>query len=139
MESINKARKVILDTNFLLIPAQFGLDIFQDIERICDFRPEILVFDKSMDEIDNIIKKQKGKAREAAKIALNLVKIQQNNKKINIIPAKTGYIDREILDFTQKEPKTAIATQDLALRKKLREKGIKTIIMRQKSHLEFED
>ncbi|MBW2991754.1 hypothetical protein KY345_00870 [Candidatus Woesearchaeota archaeon] len=30
-------RKIILDTNFLLIPGQFKIDIFSEIRRICDF------------------------------------------------------------------------------------------------------
>ena len=43
--------QVILDTNFLLIPSQFGVDVFSEIERLVHERHEVCVLDKSLDEL----------------------------------------------------------------------------------------
>ena len=51
-------KTVLLDTNFLLIPAQFKVDIFSEIDRICTFQYEIAVLDKTIDELNKIIKEQ---------------------------------------------------------------------------------
>ena len=42
--------KIILDTNFLMIPSMFKVDIFSEIERICDFKYELCIVDKTLDE-----------------------------------------------------------------------------------------
>lgn len=131
-----ETKKIILDTNFLLIPAQFGLDIFTELRKTCNFSYKLYMIDKSKDEIANIARQQKGAAKKAAEMTQKLLKNFINNNKINIIPAKTAYIDREILDISGKD--TLVATQDAVLRKKLKEKGVKTIIMRQRKYLAIE-
>jgi len=128
-----KKKKIILDTNFLLIPAQFGLDIFKELQKICDFTYELLVFDKTLNELKKSSEKEKGVQKQALKITLSLMESMENNNKLNIIPAKSSYIDKEILETADKD--TLVATQDSELRKKLHDKGIKTIIMRQKKYL----
>ncbi|MBD3312908.1 nucleotide-binding protein [Candidatus Woesearchaeota archaeon] len=131
-----ETKKIVLDTNFLMIPAQFGLDITEEIDRIANFPYKLLIFDKSLEELSNVVKKQKGADKEAARTTKILVHELVNNNKLNIIPAKTAYIDQEILDFADKD--TIVATQDVALRSRLKKRGIKTIIMRQKKHLLIE-
>ncbi|HLC99260.1 MAG TPA: hypothetical protein VJC00_04610 [Candidatus Nanoarchaeia archaeon] len=129
-------KRIILDTNFLLIPAQFGLDIFTELDKTLDYSYSLFIMDKSLEELKEASKQQKGALKEAVKVTLSLVKSMKDNNKLNIIPAKTSYIDREILETADKE--TLVATQDLELRKKLHEKGIKTIVMRQRKHLVIE-
>lgn len=123
-------QKILLDTNFLLIPAQFGVDIFTELQRVCDFRYKLYIFDSTLKELENIGEKQKGKQKEAAKITLLLIK----NKNINIIPADSAYVDKAVLGL----PKGyIIATQDFGLKAKLKEKGFKIITLRQKKYLEM--
>ena len=129
-------KRIILDTNFLLIPAQFGLDIFTELDKTLDYSYSLFIMDKSLEELKEASKQQKGALKEAVKVTLSLVKSMKDNNKLNIIPAKTSYIDREILETADKE--TLVATQDLELRRKLHEKGIKTIVMRQRKHLVIE-
>ena len=43
---------IVLDTNFLITALKFRIDIFDDIEKICDFDYEIAVLDKSLDELN---------------------------------------------------------------------------------------
>ena len=54
-------KKIILDTNFLLIPSQFNVDIFTEIDRICLFKYKLCVLDETINELNSIIEKQKGK------------------------------------------------------------------------------
>lgn len=131
-----ETKKIILDTNFLLIPAQFGLDIFTELRKTCNFSYKLYMIDKSISELANMARQQKGAQKKAAEMTQKLLKNFINNNKINIIPAKTAYIDREILDISGKD--ILVATQDAVLRKKLKEKGVKTIIMRQRKYLAIE-
>jgi rRNA-processing protein FCF1 len=122
-------KKIILDTNFLLIPIQFKLDIFSEIDRICLFKYKLYIIDKTIDELKEIIKNQKGKHKLAAKIALQLIK----KKNINKIKTKQGKVDDLILDSLDKD--TILATQDELLRKKALKKGTKLIVLRAKKYL----
>jgi len=124
-------KKILLDTNFLMICAQFKVDIFSEIERICNFNYKLYVLDKTVDELKNIIKKQKGKHKESAKIGLQLLKI----KKIEII--KTDSFEKTddiIVEYAYKKD-YIVATQDKDLKRKLINQGTMTIILKQKKML----
>lgn len=124
-------KKIILDTNFLMIPLQFKVDIFSELERICQFNYKICIFEQSMDELNNILEKQKGKSRNAARFALKLV----NLKNIGVLGAEGRSVDSIILKNADKD--TIVATQDGLLKKKLLEKGVSVIILRQKKYLQL--
>ena len=59
-------RKIILDTNFLLIPVQFGVDIFSEFDRICNFKYELVVVPETVTELEGIIN---GKGSKKDKMA----------------------------------------------------------------------
>jgi len=122
-------KKIILDTNFLLIPIQFKVDIFTEIDKICLFKYKLFIVDKTVDELKKIIEGQKGKHKFAAKIALQLIK----KKNISVIKTKEGKVDDLILELLNKD--CILATQDNLLRKKAVKKGIKTIALRSKKYL----
>jgi len=123
--------KIILDTNFLLIPAEFGIDIFTEIERIIDFEHELCVIDKTLEELDKIMAEQKGKDKRAAKLAKDMVL----RKGLKIINTTTqGNADKAILEIAEKA-KIVVATQDKLLRAELKKKGAYLIGLRQKKHL----
>ena len=124
-------KKIIIDTNFLMIPIQFRVDIFSEIDRICNFNYKLYIFDKSIDELKNIVKKQAVKNRKAAQFALKLVKL----KNIGIIKSEKENVDALILNNLGED--TIVATQDLLLKKKLLEKGASVIILRQKKYLQL--
>ena len=122
-------KKVILDTNFLLIPVQFKVDIFSEIDRICLFAYKLYIVDKTINELEKIIETEKPKDKMAAKIALQLIK----RKKVDIIKTAEGKVDDIILDLLGKD--SILATQDALLRKKARKRGNKVIVLRSKKHL----
>lgn len=124
-------KKIIIDTNFLMIPLQFRVDIFSEIDRICNFNYKLFIFEESINELKNIIEKQTGKNRKAAQFALKLVKL----KNINLIKSEKKNVDSLILENASKD--TIVATQDVLLKKKLLKKGASVIILRQKKYLQL--
>jgi len=134
--------KIIFDTNFLLIPGSLKVDIFSEINRIMDEPYELFIVSKTFDELQNIIENQRGKYKEYAKIALQLIKTK--NIKVIDVKQKSLYMksdfEEHIVDdilLQISDEKTIIATQDKELKKKLSLKGIKTIILRNKKHVEL--
>jgi hypothetical protein len=127
-------KKIILDTNFLLIPSQFKLDIFSEIRRIADFKYELFIIDKTIDELKEIIasKQQKQKNKLAAKIALQLIE----KYKLKKIKTEEDLVDNAIISLANKKD-YIIATQDKLLKSKLKKKSIPLIILRQKSYLQI--
>ena len=127
----NNYKKILLDTNFLLIPYQFKVDIFAQIDRIMHFQYKIFVLDKSVEELKKVIKEQKGKSKDAAKIALKLVAI----KNIGIIRTESDKkTDDAIVELSRKD-KYIVATQDKDLKRRLIDHGIEVIVLRQKKIL----
>ncbi|MBI2139863.1 nucleotide-binding protein [Candidatus Woesearchaeota archaeon] len=124
-------KAVILDTNFLLIPGQFRIDIFSEIERLCDFPYRLKMIDKTMDELRHIISAQKGRHKASASLALQLVKA----KDIDVIPGLPDEsVDSSIISISDKK-NYVVCTLDKELRRQLKEKGIPMIVMRQKKYL----
>lgn len=122
--------KILLDTNFLLIPTQFKVDIFSEIERIANFPYKLYILKQTIDELKNIIEKQRGKHREAANLALKLIK----QKDLNTIKnSQKGIVDDIILNIV--DSGFIVATQDKELKKALKNKKIKTISLRAKKYL----
>ena len=123
-------RKVILDTNFLLIPFSENVDIFSELERILDFKFEICVLDKTIDELNKIMSEQSGKNRKAADLGLKLIKA----KALKIIKSKSDLnTDQFLIQKTSKND--IIATQDKILKKALLNQGHSIIVLRKKKYL----
>lgn len=126
-------KQIIIDTSMLIAAAQFRADIFSEISRICLFNYHLCIIDRTIDELNRIYEGQKGRHKAAAKLALALLKPQ----KIMVIDTRkidSGYVDRLILE-TAKKGESVVATQDIVLKRKLKEKGIQVITLRQKKHL----
>ncbi len=128
---IHKRVKVILDTNFLLIPASLGVDVFSQIKEI-EPKAELFIIDKTIDELEKIRSRQKGRNKKSAEIALQMI----NKFRIKILKTTTFKNVDEIIE-EKAEKGYAIATQDMALKRKLKNKA-KLIFLRQKKHVVIE-
>jgi uncharacterized protein len=124
-------KKVILDTNFLLVPGQFHVDIFSEVERILHEPFEMCIVEKTIEELNRIVMSGGRDDKFAAKLALVLA-IQKNLKRLPSSSRK-GYADDDIVQVSDKS--TYVATQDAILRKRVMEKGAKVIGLRQKKYL----
>ncbi len=125
--------KILLDTNFLMIPGQFRLDIFREIKKIAEFNYKVYILDLSLEELKKIALKGSGKDKKAAKLALELVKTQH----IKIIPTKTKELEGLYADdiIVRLADDYIIGTLDKELKKRL--SGKRLIILRQKKYLEL--
>jgi uncharacterized protein len=126
-------KKIILDTNFLLIPGYFTTDIISEIERIALFPYKLCVLDRTIEELEDLKQKLRGKEKAAARLASEI--IAKNNIEIIDTDESTGHVDDIIINQCDKE--TLVATQDAELKKRLRKKGIKVIHLRQKKYLQI--
>lgn len=118
---------IILDTNFLLAISQFNIDIFSELERLCDFLYTVNVLDKTIEEIHRIVKTQTGKDKSAARLALALIK-----DRVNVIKTKEGYVDDILVSLADKD--TLIATQDRELKRRIK---TRIITIKQEKYLAF--
>ena len=122
-----KTAKIVLDTNFLMIPGQIGLDIFKEIEKGVSKKIEMFICSGSLKELQKLTEKGKGTDKRAAKLALDLIE----NKNIQIIPTEPGHVDDRLVDLSKQG--YLIATQDLNLKKRLK----KYVYLRQKRYIEI--
>jgi len=127
-------KKVILDTNFLLIPGQFKVDIFTEIERVMNEPYNLCIIDKTINELKGIEIYGKTKDRNAVKLAIaliqNLIK-QKSLKTINSYSRKS--VDDIIVKKSDKN--VYVATQDKELKKRVKEHQGRIITLKQKKYL----
>jgi rRNA-processing protein FCF1 len=128
-------KTIILDTNFLLIPATHNLDIFAEIDRIMKEPYELCIMKETVKELERIVKEQPGKSSDSAKIALKLINIRGIKQKSLNMAGHSMSVDEEIVYTANAD--TIVATQDRELKEKLTNKGIQLIILRGKKHLEL--
>lgn len=119
------SRKVLIDTNGLMIPGQFGVDIFSELMRL-GF-DSCLVVSASVKELEKIYAVSRGRDRRAAKIALSLV------DRCTIIE-RDGFADDIIYDLAV-DTGAAVLTNDIELKKRLCSKGVTIIHLRERTHL----
>jgi len=121
-------KKIILDTNFLTIPYQFNVDIFEEIDRIMEEDYELITLDKVVEELKRM---KKGKDAVAARIGLELIK----KKNIKVIKTNEKKVDNAIVKLANKD--TIVATNDKVLRERIKNKNVKVLYLRSKKHLEM--
>ncbi len=119
--------KVIIDTNALMIPVQFNVDIFEELRRLGYDTP--LVPEAVVNELNLLIKNLRGKDRTAAKVARSMA------DRCEIIPGD-GHADDIILEMAIIF-NASVLTNDIGLRKRLMEKDVTVICLRQRNRLEI--
>lgn len=132
--SLNKSEKplkVILDSSFLFIPVQFNIDIFEELANIINRRFEPIILSTTHEELKKLIERGSTKLRRQAVFALNLA---QRCCQINV-EKDDGESYDDVIVRVASEMKCGVATNDRALRKKLRRINVTAIYLRQKSYL----
>ena len=119
--------KVVLDSNFVLVPVQFKVDVFEEIPRLVDEKIEYVVLSPCLDEIRAF----RSKERRAAGAVMALL----SKKGFETVKA-SGKPDDAIVEYASKLGGGAVVcTNDGELRARLKGKKVKTIFLRKKSHL----
>lgn len=122
--------RVILDANFLMIPGQFGVDIFSEMDRVLERGYEIVVPEPVVRELEGISEGGGGDAK-AASVALQLIE----EKGLERVHAE-GNADEAILEMAGGD--TVVGTQDRELKKRLRERGVTMLVLKNKNYLDVE-
>ena len=120
--------KVILDTNALMVPEQFNVDIFSELLRLgyVDWQVPASV----LGELRSLAKKaDKGRDKIAARVALGLA------EGCSTVGEDNFNADQAIVDLAMKTG-AAVFTNDKALKKRLFSKGITVVYLRQGQYLE---
>lgn len=134
MMFFKKKTLVILDTNFLLIPGEKGVDIFSEMEKVLSEPYEVCVMDKTVGELDKIVQNS-GRKKEGFNAKLGIVLLKQKNLKI-LTSSSEEYADIAILRCAEKNPENVIvATQDKGLKDRLKKIPVRVIALRQEKYL----
>ncbi len=125
--------KVILDSNFLMIPYQFNLDVFQEIEYLLQKKVDFVVPSAVKSELTGISARG-GEGAAEASLALQLAS-RCRVVEVALDPGES--VDDAIVKASQKLG-AVVATTDIELRKRLRNVKVPVVYMREKSKLEVD-
>lgn len=125
-------RPVVLDTNFLLIPFRFKIDILRELDYLIEKNHRYVIPSSSLAELRKI-SESIGRNGMAARLALKLV--EANKAVIDVVKSK-GHVDDWIVDYARRNA-AIVCTNDSMLRKRLRALDIKVVTMKSKSKLGF--
>ena len=125
--------KVILDSNFLMIPFQFNLDIFQEIEYLLQKKVDFVVPSAVKNEL-TVISSRGGEGAPEASLALQLAS-RCRVVEVNLDQGET--VDDAIVKASRKLG-AVVATTDIELKKRLRDINVPVVYLREKSKLEIE-
>jgi len=126
--------KVILDSNFLFVPSQFHLDIFEELANLLNQRFEPIILSSTQNELQGLAESSSPKRQKQAQLALRLA------EKCRAVPAEKGLRETydDVIVRVAAAWKSPVATNDRELRIRLRNLGVPVIFLRQKHRLELE-
>lgn len=119
--------KIILDTNFFIDLSRFKVNL-EELHSLIQEPYTLATVDSVVNELIKLSTK-KTKSSTYAKVALEIIE----STNMEVLQTGIKIADNSILSLADK--KTLVATNDFYLRKKLKNKGIKTIYIRSKKHL----
>jgi len=125
-------RKIIIDTNFFLVPYQFKIDILTELEHLIDVHHVYIITSKTIKELEKIAENS-GKKGAGGKFALKL--IEANKDKMEIMESNKP-VDTWIEEYAE-EHGAIVCTNDIKLKKKLKDNGIKVISLRGKTKIGY--
>ncbi len=126
------SRPVILDTNILLLPFQFKINILLELEYLIDVSHHYVISSRTLGELRKI-GRSVGKDGMAARLALKLV--EANKAKITIVESDE-YVDRWIEEYALANH-AIVCTNDAKLRRRLLDLDVKVISMKSRSKLGY--
>jgi len=123
--------KIIFDANFLFVPLEFKINIFEGITNLLNQRFEAVLLNVTYMELQKLAKKSSPKLHKQAVLAL---KLAEKCQIIDVEKSREETNDDVILRVAALW-KSPVATNDQELRRKLRARGIPVISLRGKRRL----
>ncbi len=126
--------RVILDSNFLFVPSQFRVDIFEGLSNLLGRRFVPVLLSSTYEELRRMTKLNSPKMRQQALLAIRLA------EKCQLFPGKQGVEETpdDVIVRVAKEWRCPVATNDRVLKKRLRDISVPVIYLRQKTRLAIE-
>ena len=125
------SKEVVVDTNFFMVPFQFNVDIITELENLL---PSYKITTPSfvINELKGLKRNNKGKVRLNANLALKLA----NSSKVEI--KDISLLENETVDDALLRVSEVLATNDIELKNRAKEKGITIVYLRQKKYIAVE-
>ena len=126
---------VVIDTNFLTVPAQFGIDIFSEAERILERRLEYVLLSTAESELNEKLEMAPTTTEKRkfliAKELIDRCRVVTVDESIGTLP-----VDDQLLEYAI-SVKGVLATNDKELRIRAKNRRIPVLLMRGKKKLEL--
>ena len=125
------SKEVVIDTNFFMVPFQFNVDIVTELEKLL---PSYKLTTPSfvINELKGLKNNNKGKIRLNANVALKLA----NSSKVEI--KDISLLENETVDDALLRVSEVLATNDIELKNRAKNKGIAVVYLRQKKYIAVE-
>ena len=125
------SKEVVIDTNFFMVPFQFNVDVITELENTL---PSYKLTTPSfvINELKGLKRNNKGKIRLNANLALKLA----NSSKVEI--KDISLLENETVDDALLRVSEVLATNDIELKNRAKEKGITVAYLRQKKYIAVE-
>ncbi|WP_305513982.1 PIN domain-containing protein [Methanobrevibacter sp. V14] len=125
------SKEVVIDTNFFMVPFQFNVDIITELENLL---PSYKLTTPSfvINELKGLKRNTKGKTRLNANLALKLA----NSSKVEI--KDISLLENETVDDALLRVSEVLATNDIELKNRAKNKGITIVYLRQKKYIAVE-
>ena len=122
------SKEVVIDTNFFMVPFQFNVDIITELENLL---PSYKLTTPSfvINELKGLKNNSKGKIRLNANLALKLA----NSSKVEI--KDISLLENETVDDALLRVSEVLATNDIELKNRAKNKGITVVYLRQKKYI----
>ena len=126
--------KVILDSNALFVPLEFKIDIFEELKRLVNRNVEFVLLSPVKRELEMLAAKDSPKIRKEAFFALKLA------EKCKYVPVENDekMTTDDAIVRVAKNWRSPVFTNDIQLKKKLRDISVPVIYVRQKSRLDID-
>ena len=121
---------VLLDSNFLLLPFQFHVDIFAEIETLISAKPRYAVPEQVLLELEHL-SESRGKLAKFAGAALALAR-----QRCEVLSVEARDADEALEKLAGRG--TIICTNDKVLKEKVRKRGSAVIFLRERQKLSVE-
>ncbi len=122
--------RVLLDTNALLMPAQFGIDLYDELMGLFgDFEP--ITLEEVVGELSGLAR---GRGRDAAAARVGLAMARRST----VVPSGSAaeHVDDRVIEYARRE-RCIVVTNDRELRNALLREGIGVVAMRRARTLEL--
>ncbi len=123
--------KIVLDTNFLTIPAEFGVDIFSEVKRVIERSVIFIVLQPVLTEIEYRLARPRNKAEERKfRIAMSMI----DRCDVVSVHSSDMPVDDVLIDYAHSN-NAVIATCDKELKRKAKNEGIPVLYLRGRKYI----